>query len=354
MSDTIKPLISIIIPHFNGKEILSDCLISIQKNNYKNIEILVVDNGSTDGSQQMLRKDFAAVRLIQNNENKGYAGGCNTGIINSNGEIVFLLNNDTVLAPDVISRMEQMFNADQSTGIVQPKIRSIQKKENFDYSGGAGGELDIFGYPVVRGRLVDNIEKDDGQYDKSNREIFWATGTACMIRKSIFNEIGVLDEDFFAHMEEIDLNWRAHLAGYKSAVCTETYLYHYSGYTLSAASSQKMYLNHRNSMVMILKNYSFASLSWILPIRLIMELSTILFALIKGNFPWAAAVIKSLWYLTKNIKNIFRKHSDIQKIRKKSDKEIMFIMLRGSVPWSHFILRKSSYDLIKKMKKINR
>ena len=344
-----NPAVSVIIPHFNGIEILRACLTSLLANSFESYEILLVDNGSTDGSQEMVKSEFPQVTLIQNTENLGYAGGCNTGMRIAKGEWFLLLNNDTEVQPNFLSELYNAACKDETAGILQPKILSIQDKELFDYSGGAGGEIDIFGYPFVRGRLFEFIEKDEGQYDRINPEIFWASGTACLLRKSMIEKIGMLDEDFFAHMEEIDLNWRSHLAGYRSLVVTGTFLYHYSGYTLGAGNKRKMYLNHRNNLVMLIKNYSLKNLLWILPVRILMEIATLFLALLKTRFKWAAAILQSLGYVLFNFLSIWKKRERQRDLRVVSDREIMGKMFKGSIAWQYFALGRKSRDLIKKM-----
>jgi len=333
--------ISVIIPHYNGKKILRNCLNSLMKNNLENIEILVIDNGSTDGSQEMLRSDFSNVKLIENEENAGYAGGCNIGMEKAVGRNYLLLNNDVEVADNFIEELLRTAESDEKIGLVQPKILSIQNKEYFDYSGGAGGEIDIFGFPFARGRVFINIEKDESQYYDLSNEIFWASGTAVLIKKSLIEKIGALDDDFFAHMEEIDLNWRAHLSGYKSVVTLDTFLYHYSGYTLSSENPRKMYLNHRNNLIMILKNYSFKTLLWVFPTRIILEIVALSYAIVSGNRNWAVGVLKGIGFVIVNMFSIWKKHNRIQKLRKVSDLEIMENMFRGSVALTFFLKLRS-------------
>lgn len=333
--------ISVIIPHFNGLEILRNCLNSLNTNNFKNVEFIVVDNGSTDGSQEMVRKEFSQVVLIENKKNIGYAGGCNIGMNAANGKYLLLLNNDVEVAENFLSELYKKIESDQTIGLVQPKILSIQNKDYFDYSGGAGGEIDVFGFPFARGRVFIEIEKDESQYNNLPDEIFWASGTAVLIRKSMIDKIGMLDDDFFAHMEEIDLNWRAQLAGYKCVITMNTYIYHYSGYTLSPDNPQKMYLNHRNNLIMIIKNYSLISLFWVFPIRIILEFVALSYAIVTGNRDWALGVINGMRYVFINLKTIWKKHKNIQNLRQVSDLQIIKNMFKGSVALTFFLRIKS-------------
>ena len=329
--------ISIIIPHFNGKEILGNCLNSLLKNSFNNYEIIVVDNGSTDGSQVLIKAEYPKVILHENEKNKGYAGGCNSGISHTKGKYILFLNNDVEVAENFLEELFNAMDVDENIGLVQPKLLSMQNRTHFDYSGGAGGEIDVFGFPFARGRVFIELEKDESQYDDLTNEIFWASGTAVLIRKTLLDKIGPFDEDFFAHMEEIDLNWRAQLVGYKSVVTLKTHLYHYSGYTLPAENPRKMYLNHRNNLIMLLKNYSFASLIWIFPIRLILEFIAFAYAAVTGNKNWAIGVMKGVGFVVSNFTSIWKKHLLVQKLRTVPDSEIMQNMYKGSVALAFFL-----------------
>ena len=204
--------VSVIIPHWNGIDILADCLESLNKNTYPNIEIVVVDNASTDGSSDWISSHYPHIKLIKNNKNYGYAGGCNIGAEASSGEYITFLNNDTVQNEDFIEHLADFLNLNPQVSAVQPKILNYYDQNKFDYAGGCGGWLDILGFPFARGRLFLNIESDNSQYEKI-RPIFWASGTALMVRKKDFDLLGGFDNTFFAHQEEIDLCWKIHLSG---------------------------------------------------------------------------------------------------------------------------------------------
>ncbi|HEM49420.1 MAG TPA: glycosyltransferase family 2 protein, partial [Caldithrix sp.] len=308
--------ITIVIPHYNGIDILRDCLQSLFKNTFTDFITLVIDNGSSDGSQEFVKQEFPQVKLIENEINLGYAGGCNQGIQMSDSPYILLLNNDTVMPENFLSEMIKVIENDDTIAMVQPKILSIQNRNHFDYSGGAGGELDIFGYPFARGRIFDEVEQDQGQYNAIDENCFWTSGCALLLRKSVTDEIGVLDEDFFAHQEEIDLNWRAQLAGYRNVVTTHTFIYHYSGYTLRSDNERKMFLNHRNNLIMMIKNYSLSHLILLFPIRIILELLTIVVDFIFWEGKRSRAALKSLIDLSQNICTVLSKRKKIQKLRK--------------------------------------
>ncbi len=333
---TGKPLVSIIIPHFNGREILRNCLEAVEKTKYQNKEVIIVNNASTDGSMDDIHHSFPWALLVNNEKNLGYAGGCNSGLVSASGEYILFLNNDTVFEPDWLSVLVGVCEQDEKIAACQPKIRSLVNREMFDYAGAAGGLIDIFGYPFAKGRLFFTLEKDEQQYDDTG-DIFWASGTATLIRKSVLDEVGSFDEDFFAHMEEIDLNWRMHLAGYRVVAVPEAIVYHNAGSTLKPDSAQKIYLNHRNSLIMILKNYGLKNLLWILPVRVGLEFLTIVYAILKLDFVRLKGGFLALIYVLFNFFRIIGKRKQVHRLRKVPDSEIFKKMYRGSIVFEYFV-----------------
>lgn len=333
---TEKPLVSVIIPHFNGREILRNCLEALKKTEYQNKEVIIVNNASTDGSVDDIHHFFPGARVVNNEKNLGYAGGCNSGLANASGKYVLFLNNDTVFGREWLSILVEACEKDEKIAACQPKILSQTDREMFDYAGAAGGLIDVLGYPFARGRLFFTLEKDEKQYD-ADGNIFWASGTATLIRKSVLDEAGTFDEDFFAHMEEIDLNWRMHLAGYRVVAVPEAIVYHNAGSTLKPDSPEKIYLNHRNSLVMILKNYELKNLLWIIPVRVSLELLTLVYALLKLDFARLKGGLLALIYVLINFFRIIRKRKQVHRLRKVPDSEIFKKMYRGSIAFEYFV-----------------
>ncbi len=247
--------------------------------------------------------------------------------------------------------MIKAMESDDKIACVQPKILSIQDKSYFDYSGAAGGEMDILGYPFARGRIFDTVERDKQQYNNMNNAIFWTSGCALLLRKSVTDEVGKLDEDFFAHQEEIDLNWRAQIAGYRNIVTCATHIYHYSGYTLRSDNQQKMYLNHRNNLIMMVKNYSMPLLILLLPIRILMEMATVVVDSMLWGGSRGKAVLNALQYVFSHPVLIYKKHRTVQKLRKVSDRAIIQNMYPGSIVIDHFLRKLTPYSSVKKFRK---
>ena len=339
------PRLSIIIPHLRGPEILRDCLRSAFASEFRDFEVILIDNASSDGSCDMAAVEFPTVRQHRLPENRGYAGGCNAGIELARGEYLLLLNDDTLLEPNALGALVVALDRDSCIAFAQPKLLNIRDRRRFDYSGACGGLIDVLGYPFAFGRTFMYMEEDRGQFDSSS-QIFWACGTAALYRHKALNEVGHLDSDFFAHMEEIDLAWRLHLAGYHGVRVPEAVVYHYSGKTLANTERQKMFLNHRNSMACLLKNYSLVNLFWIMPLKIMFEWGIILISFLRGDWrrgPAALAVQLQLpWLFIRFLK----KRRQVQSLRRVRDDQVMNKMYRGSVVIQHFLLGKRETQTI--------
>ena len=276
----LKIKVSIIIPHWNGIELLSECLQSIFQTHFKRYEVIVVDNASVDGSPDWIKKNHPNITLIEQKTNLGYAGGCNSGVKVAKGDLLVFLNNDTIQDKDWLTYLVDFMEKNIDVAAVQPKILNYYNKSNFDYAGGSGGYMDIFCFPFARGRLFQIQEKDSGQYNNA-QQCFWASGTALMVRKNLFLEAGKFDENFFAHMEEIDLCWKFQAMGYQIWVEPRSIIFHKNAVTLSAQSHKKYYLNHRNSLLMLFGNYSFPNMFYIGTLRILFEFTALISSLIK-------------------------------------------------------------------------
>ena len=335
-------LVSIIIPHWNGIDILSECIDSLNNTEYSNFEIIVVDNYSSDESVKWLKANHPKIKIIENDKNYGYAGGCNRGINNSKGDYIVFLNNDTIHKKDWLSNLVTFMNKHPDCAAVQPKILNYYERDKFDYAGGAGGHMDILCYPFARGRLFLEQEIDKNQYD-DDTTCFWASGTAIMVRKEYFLEVEKFDENFFAHMEEIDLCWRLQLKGYNIYVNPKSVIYHKNAVSLPMTSIKKFMLNHRNSLMMLLSNYKVLTTLYLFPIRYMLELVAILYALTKLDFRHMFGVIQAHLWILFHIHIIFYKRIKINRLRTIGDYEIMKSMYKGSIIWDHYIGRKKTY-----------
>ena len=214
-------------------------------------EVIVADNGSTDDSLAWLRLNYPEVGVVRMERNYGFAEGYNRALREIDSPYYLLLNSDVEVTAGWWQPLVEILDTEADVAAVAPKLRAERRREEFEYAGAAGGFIDYLGYPFCRGRILSTVERDEGQYD-TRRDIFWASGAALCCRREAFREVGGFDGDFFAHMEEIDLQWRMQLAGWRIVVEPRSVVYHLGGGTLPA-SSRKIYLNHRNNLAMLMK-----------------------------------------------------------------------------------------------------
>jgi GT2 family glycosyltransferase len=282
---------AVVILNYNGEKLLRQFLPSVIQYSHE-AEVIVADNGSTDQSLAVLKNEFPQVKLIILDKNYGFCGGYNWALRQVDATYVVLLNSDIEVTANWLAPMVTLLDQNPSIAAVQPKILSYHNKESFEYAGAAGGFIDTLGYPFCRGRIFDYLEKDLHQYD-DNLEIFWATGACMMIRSEVYHHFNGLDEDFFAHMEEIDLCWKIHRTKQKIYYCGQSHVFHVGAGTLDYKSPRKTYLNFRNGLTLIYKHLGFAELLYKLPLRVLLDWMALLLFLIKGEPGNSLAVIKA-------------------------------------------------------------
>lgn len=297
--------IAVVILNYNGEKLLRQFLPSVLANS-GDASVIVADNGSTDQSVALLEKEFPTVTIIRLEDNYGFCKGYNKALQQVTADIYILLNSDVAVTPDWLTPLRDLFVHDADIDAVQPKILSYRERTRFEYAGAGGGFIDALGYPFCRGRLFDYVEEDHGQYN-DERPIFWATGACLAIRATTYHELGGLDEDFFAHMEEIDLCWRIHRTGHKVYYTGKSTVYHLGAGTLAYNSPRKIFLNFRNNLVMLLKHYGTGELMWKLPVRFMLDWLAALVFLLKGEAGSARAVFQAHLAFMKNIKGNYGK-----------------------------------------------
>ena len=198
--------IAIVILNWNGKKLLERFLNDVVENSSQS-KVYMIDNSSNDDSVNYVKKNHPKVTVILLDDNYGYAGGYNKGLIFVKEDIICLLNNDVLVKPGWLSPVLNHFKNNPRTAVAQPHIMDLNQPNKFEYAGAAGGFIDQLGYPYCRGRIFETVEEDLGQYD-SNCPLFWASGACFFIRSKVFDDLNGFDAKFFAHMEEIDLCWR--------------------------------------------------------------------------------------------------------------------------------------------------
>jgi GT2 family glycosyltransferase len=302
---------AIVILNWNGKSFLEKFLPSLIKNTPQDGSgIIIADNNSTDNSIEFLNKNYQNLRQIIFDKNYGYAGGYNKALDQIEAQYFVLLNSDIEVSENWLSPLIRLLDSDSKIAACQPKIKSFDQKTNFEYAGASGGFIDKFGYPFCRGRILDKTEADANQYNDI-RDVFWATGACLVIRADLFKKVGGFDNDFFAHMEEIDLCWRLKNAGYRIVCNPESTVYHVGGGTLPNNSPFKLYLNFRNNLFLLYKNLPKGKLfSRLIPRMILDGLSAIVF-LLKFEFSNYFAVLKAHIHFYMSLKKLHKKRNEI-------------------------------------------
>lgn len=262
--------IAVVILNWNGRSMLERFLPSVLKYSSPQASVIVADNGSTDDSLPFLQEHYPEVPVLRLDKNYGFAEGYNKALAQVEADYYVLLNSDVECTQGWIEPVIEMMEQDDKVAIAQPKLLMYDRRDTFEYAGAAGGFIDSYGYPFCRGRLFSTLEQDHGQYD-DECDIFWASGAAMFVRASVYHELGGLDGDFFAHMEEIDFCWRAKNAGYRVRYSPRSVVYHVGGGTLPKSSPFKTRLNFRNNLSMLYKNLPEARLKSVIRRRLVLD-----------------------------------------------------------------------------------
>jgi GT2 family glycosyltransferase len=297
--------VAVVILNWNGIRFLEQFLPSVIAYNTSYSKVILADNASTDNSVAFTEQNYPTVEIIKNSCNGGFSKGYNDALKQVDAEYYVLLNSDVEVTKGWIEEIILLMDSDQAIAACQPKIKAFADKKMFEYAGAAGGFIDKFGYPFCRGRILEHIEEDKGQYDDL-REIFWATGACLFVRANCYHEVNGFDEDFFAHMEEIDLCWRLKNNGYKIMYCPDATVYHVGGGTLNKNSAKKTYLNFRNNLILICKNHPSKYIYLKLLLRMLFDGAAAIKFLFAGQFVHFIAVFRAhgsfYWMLNATLK----------------------------------------------------
>jgi GT2 family glycosyltransferase len=334
------PSVAVVILNWNGKHFLEKFLPSVLASSYKNCRVIVADNASSDDSVAFLKQYYPSVKIIINPENGGFAKGYNTALAQVSADYFVLLNSDVEVTQNWIEPVISLMESDKFIGACQPKMLDEKNKKYFEYAGACGGWIDKFGYPFARGRVLETMEEDYGQYDNAG-PCFWATGAAMFVRASVYKELRGLDEYFFAHQEEIDLCWRMQRSGYKIFVQPASVVYHVGGGTLPKGNSRKTYLNFRNNLIMIWKNMPAAALAWKLPVRIVLDGIAAWKGLLSGDGGYFIAVTKAHAHFLKWVFTDRKK--SLQAIEKN---KTLYGKYHGSILWEYYLKKKKTFSEI--------
>ena len=336
---------AVVILNYNGGKHLETYLPSVVENTPPEVKIIVADNGSTDNSVEFLKGNYPNISCIRIKENLGFAKGYNHALSEIDATYYILLNSDVRVTPNWVAPLIGYLAQNKATAACQPKVLSDTRPEYFEHAGAAGGYLDRWGYPFCRGRILDQLEQDKGQYDEV-ASIFWATGAVLAIKADLFHGIGRFDGTYFAHFEEIDLCWRLKRAGYDIAAVPQSKVYHLGGGTLGYQSARKIFLNFRNSLFTIFKNEPKRKVFFLILMRLLLDgLSGVVFIL-QGKFSFFLAMGRSHIAFYSHLKRL-------RKVKKVEEERIEALSIGDynsegryprSIVWDYFIRKKKRFS----------
>jgi len=339
--------LAIVILNYNGQSFLAKFLPTVLAN-AEGYPVYVADSASTDGSVAFVRANFPEVRLIELPRNEGYAGGYNMALehirTHYGGANYYVLpNSDIEVTPGWIDPVVRLLEANPQIAACQPKILSYSERNLFEHAGAAGGFVDWLGYVFCRGRVFATFETDHGQYN-DNRKIFWATGACLFIRADLFHQAAGFDASFFAHMEEIDLCWRLQRLGYEIWACGESTVFHVGGGTLHKSNPHKTYLNYRNSLFMLYKNWPADGWLWgKFLLRLILDgVSSLLFLKV-GQWRDVLAIIRAHFSFYGRLPQLHRQRKSLLQQQKAN-----VALYPRSIVWAYFMKGRKTFDAIVK------
>lgn len=302
--------VSVIVLNWNGRQFLPECLDSLAAQTLRDFEVVLVDNGSADGSAQFVRDNYPWVNLVELPENIGFAAGNNRGLETAAGEFIVALNNDTRVEPDFLAELLAAAQAAPKVGMVAGKMLNYYHPERIDAVALKIG-VNGLGYNIGFGEL------DTGQYD-GGLKAFAPCGGAALYRRAMIEEVGFFDPDFFAYYEDFDLAWRGHLAGWDCVSAPRAVVYHVHSATSGEWSPFKVYQTHRNKWYVIVKNWPAALLARHLPALLLADAASLCLAVLKAR-GWAA--LRARLDFLRSIRSLLRKRVQIQGKRRLSDRE---------------------------------
>lgn len=333
--------VAVVILNYNGGQLLQKFLPSVVQHCAR-ARIVVVDNASTDGSQELVRKEFPGIDLIQLSSNHGFCGGYNIGLKKVDADYYVLLNSDVEVTAGWLDPLTKLLDENPGAAAVQPKILSYHQKKEFEYAGAGGGFIDAMGYPFCRGRLFYAMEEDEGQYNDAC-EIFWSSGACMMVRSKLFHSSGGFDEDFFAHMEEIDLCWRLQRMGHKIYYEGKSTVYHVGGGTLSVTNPMKTYLNFKNGLSLLFKNLPTGELILKFPFRIMLDWIASLKFTLSGSVKDGQAVIRAHRHFFGNWRGERRRRKQTSLVGYQK----LINQYKGLIVWDFFVLGKRKYGQVK-------
>ena len=330
---------AIAILNHNGSVLLKRFVPKVIEN-CQDAQIYIIDNKSSDDSIDLISKNYPEINIIELNSNHGYAEGYNEGVKLITEDVIIFLNNDAVfLDKQSYNEIYKTFNSNDDISIAQPRIIDYDNHDKYEYAGASGGYIDLLGYPFCRGRIINNVESAE-KY-RTTREIFWASGACFVIRRKIFNKLNGFDNDFFCHMEEIDLCWRLKNTDKDKKIVTigKSQVFHIGGGTMQYDNPNKNYLNFRNSIMMLIKNLPLSYLVPVIIFRILFDLIILIFSILTLNFNLSFSILNAYYFNLINLRINFLK-------RNKSKKSKKYYYCK-SILISYYLLGKKTFSSLK-------
>ncbi|MBI1863507.1 glycosyltransferase family 2 protein [Candidatus Microgenomates bacterium] len=336
----MKPRVTVIVSNYNGRQFLEGCINSILQEKSKAYEILFIDDGSRDGSYELVAETFSHIknlRLLRNAENLGTSKALNRALHESKGTYIFFLNNDTILKPGWFTVIEQTFSRSKKIAVIQGKIYRANTK-NFDY---AGDYMGPFGFLIERAQGA----RDTGQFDHIDR-VFSVKGTCLIIRKNVMLQVGAFDEDYRFGLDETDLTWRAWIAGYETIFHPGITVWHYYGTKKKTAAyyvdAKIHYEGCKNMIAMHIKNLGRKRLVTILPIHIACWLALACASLARLDTYKSSALFGGIWWNITHLARTLQKRRIIQKMRVISDDDL-FALVGAHRDMTYYFSKATSY-----------
>lgn len=321
------PLVSIIIVNWNGGSVLKDCITSLQSLTYPHWELVLVDNGSTDGSQHLT--GIKKYTLIQNDRNVGFAPANNQALTSCHGEFVLLLNNDTRVTPDFLTLLVDHLLASPQIGVIQPKIKLMDRHDHLDNAGSFFtriGFLDHWGFLAL----------DSPEFNRP-KQIFSAKGACLLTRTSLIRRLGLFDPDFVSYFEESDFCWRVWLAGYEVWYYPASMIYHKVGFTIKRQNVLDINTHYyKNRITSLIKNLQWFNLPLVLIPHLLISLGLALLFTLRSKPTNGRMIIQAIGYNLTHLAPILAKRRLVQSQRQVSD-HVIFYQVSSPINWSKFL-----------------
>ncbi len=336
----VKEKVALVLLSYNSRAYLERFLPFVLKTDYTDYRLIVVDNASTDDTMEFLQNEYPQIDILHIDVNHGFTNGFVESLACIKAKYYALLTSDVEVPPQWLTPLVKAMDEDEKLGACQPKIKAYKERDSFEYAGASGGFMDRFGYMFCRGRIFDHVEKDKGQYDEPI-DVFWASGAVFLLRSDVYHQVGGFDNDFFAHMEEIDLCWRIQRAGYAIKAIPRSEVYHVGGSVILYGSTEKTYHNYRNNLIMLIKNLPAGRLIWMIPWRLFLDLVSGFQALISGRAKEMGAILKAHAHFWGSLAKYLRKRKEIVS-------QVPYRKLKGiysrSIVWQFFVRGKKNYS----------